>query len=85
MIQAIGFHANEIPVFTRAGKKLNFNFNDKTGGFQDEEGEVVKGLYGAGIAWPEKVTDPEGNVEHAVGLAKFMNFLKRVTPTWTSA
>jgi alpha-1,3/alpha-1,6-mannosyltransferase len=85
VIQAIGFHANEIPVFERGGKNLNFKFNDRTGGFEDEEGAVVKGLYGAGIAWPEKVTDPEGNVEHAVGLAKFMKFLQRVVPTWTSA
>jgi len=55
-----------------------------TGGFKDAQGEEVRGLYGAGIAWPNKVTDPEGNVEFAVGLAKFMAFLKKVVPEWKS-
>jgi hypothetical protein len=30
------------------------------------------------------VVDPEGNVEFAVGLYKFMNYLKRVVPNWRS-
>jgi hypothetical protein len=84
VIQAIGFHANEIPVLSRDGKALEVKYNNRTAGFEDTDGKIVKGLYAAGIAWPEKVTDPEGNVEYAVGLAKFMNYLKRVVPTWTS-
>ena len=42
----------------------------------------LKGLRGVGIAWPERVTDPEGNVESAVGLWKFMKYLTRVSPEW---
>lgn len=84
VVQAIGFHNNEIPVFSRDGEGLEVTYNDQTAGFADKEGKVVKGLYAAGIAWPEKVTDPEGNVEKAVGLAKFMKYLKRVVPNWTS-
>jgi len=42
----------------------------------------VSGLYGAGIAFPEKVLDPEKNVEYAVGLFKFMKYLQRVVPAW---
>ncbi|KAE8453418.1 hypothetical protein EG329_010279 [Mollisiaceae sp. DMI_Dod_QoI] len=84
VVQAIGFHANEIPVLDREGEKLEIKYNNETGGFEDKDGKQVKGLYAAGIAFPERVVDPEGNVEHAVGLAKFMNFLKRVVPTWTS-
>lgn len=42
----------------------------------------LPGLRGAGIAWPERVTDPEGNVESAVGLWKFMKYLTRVVPSW---
>lgn len=42
----------------------------------------LQGLRGVGIAWPERVTDPEGNVESAVGLWKFMKYLTRVTPDW---
>lgn len=85
VIQAIGFHANEIPVFERNGKKLEIKYNNQTGGFEDPEGKQVKGLFAAGIAFPERVVDPEGNVEYAVGLAKFMQFLNRVVPTWNSA
>ena len=57
-------------------------FDPLTGGFRDEKGDEIRGLYGAGIAWPNRVTDPEGNVEYAVGLAKFMSFLKEVVPSW---
>lgn len=84
VVQAIGFHANEIPVLDRAGEKLELKYNNQTGGFESPDGKQVKGLYGAGIAFPERVTDPEGNVEYAVGLAKFMKFLQRVVPKWTS-
>ena len=57
-------------------------YNHETAEFSDKEGNTIPGLYGAGIAYPEKVVDPEGNVEYAVGLAKFMKYLKRVVPNW---
>ncbi|PQE33166.1 pyridine nucleotide-disulfide oxidoreductase-domain-containing protein [Rutstroemia sp. NJR-2017a WRK4] len=82
VIQAIGFAKNEVPLFERDGKPFEVAYDNETGGFKDAEGDVVRGLYGAGIAWPEKVVDPEGNTEYAVGLWKFMKYLKRVTPTW---
>lgn len=85
VVQAIGFHHNELPSLESEGKKLELKFDNDTGSFADKEGVKIKGLYGAGIAWPERVVDPEGNVEHAVGLGKFMKFLKRVTPNWSSA
>jgi len=84
IVQAIGFKKNEVPVLTKGGKDLQTEFDPLTGGFRDKEGEEVRGLYGAGIAWPNKVTDPEGNIEYAVGLAKFMSFLKEVVPKWKS-
>ena len=82
VIQAIGYKRNEIPCLESAEGKLDVVYNNKTGAFADQEGNEVRGLYGAGIAWPERVTDPEGNVEHAVGLWKFMSYLQRVVPTW---
>lgn len=85
VVQAIGFHADEIPIISRDGKNLEIKYNNRTAGFEDTEGKTIKGLYAAGIAWPERVVDPEGNVEYAVGLAKFMNYLKRVVPSWASA
>ncbi|KAK7549263.1 pyridine nucleotide-disulfide oxidoreductase-domain-containing protein [Phyllosticta citricarpa] len=50
----------------------------------DDYMEFVPGLFGAGIAYPERVTDPYGNVEYAVGFWKFMRFLKRAVPEWLS-
>jgi len=44
--------------------------------------KVLPGLFGAGIAWPERVTDPHGNVEMAVGFWKFMRYVRRVVPSW---
>jgi alpha-1,3/alpha-1,6-mannosyltransferase len=84
VIQAVGFHPNEIPELHRDGDKLTVSYNNRTGEFMDEEGKKVPGLYGAGIAWPERVVDPEGNVEYAVGLWKFMTYLKRVVPDWSA-
>jgi hypothetical protein len=57
-------------------------YDHETAEFTDKQGKKIPGLYGAGIAYPEKVVDPEGNVEYAVGLAKFMKYLKRVVPNW---
>lgn len=69
----------------RNGKPILPIYDNTTGGFADEKGEKVEGLFGAGIAWPERVVDPEGNIEHAVGLWKFMSYLQRVVPNWLEA
>jgi hypothetical protein len=84
VIQAVGYHRNEIPSLSVNDAPVKgLTHNPTTGGFTDAQGHTVRGLYGAGIAWPERTVDPEGNVEYAVGLAKFMRFLKRVVPAWT--
>jgi hypothetical protein len=82
VVQAVGFKPDEGLVVTKRGKKVQVMYDHMTGGFADGKGQKVRGLYGAGIAWPERVVDPEGNVEYAVGLWKFMNYLKRVVPAW---
>ncbi|KAF3763599.1 hypothetical protein M406DRAFT_293206 [Cryphonectria parasitica EP155] len=83
--QAIGYKADPLPVLRVDGKTVSPRFEHVTGAFTDKEtGAPIPGLYGAGIAFPERVVDPEGNVEYAVGLFKFMNFLKKVVPTWKS-
>ena len=82
VVQAIGFTPNESPELSTEAGKLDVKYDNLTGGFVDGKGTKVKGLYGAGIAYPERVTDPEGNVEHSVGLWKFMRYLKRVVPSW---
>ncbi|KAH8701120.1 pyridine nucleotide-disulfide oxidoreductase-domain-containing protein [Talaromyces proteolyticus] len=85
IVYAIGYKTDPLPTLTRNGKlSLNnkLEWDSQFGGFVDGQGEVVPGLHGAGIAFPERVVDPLGNVEHAVGFFKFMKFLKRVAPQW---
>ncbi|KAI1104974.1 pyridine nucleotide-disulfide oxidoreductase-domain-containing protein [Jackrogersella minutella] len=75
--QAIGFHTTPLPM------KQKVSFDHETGGFIDQKTrQPVPGLFGAGIGFPERVVDPLGNVEYAVGFIKFMRFLKRVVPGW---
>lgn len=84
VVQAIGFTKNKLPAIERDGTPLEITYNHETSEFVDAEGKTIRGLYGAGIAFPEKVVDPEGTTEYAVGLWKFMKYLKRVAPTWTA-
>lgn len=81
--QAVGYTVDPLPELRIGERSVTPRFVNTTGGFEDKEtGEAIPGLYGAGIAFPERVVDPEGTVEHAVGLFKFMKFLKRVVPEW---
>lgn len=73
VVQAVGFSPRPLP-------PGSLDFNHETGQFVPRPG-----LYGAGIAFPEKTVDPAGNVEYAVGFWKFMKFLKRVVPEWVAA
>lgn len=87
-IQAIGYKQNPLPTIYDENKAIVPCYNNLDGSFSLSEkgsktGEKLSGLYGAGIAWPEQVTDPHGNVEYAVGFWKFMKFIKRASPQWT--
>ncbi|KAF7556950.1 hypothetical protein G7Z17_g1070 [Cylindrodendrum hubeiense] len=94
VIQAIGYKRDALPALglaTSTGARpepLTIQHDDLTGRFftksaGDSTGlRYIPGLFGAGIAFPERVTDPMGNVEHAVGFWKFMRFLKQAVPEW---
>jgi hypothetical protein len=97
IVQAVGYAQNPLPRFEIIGKDggapkpLHVEYDHSNGRFYKSEGSkaehernYVPGLFGAGIAFPERVTDPHGNVEHAVGFWKFMRFVKRVVPDWVS-
>lgn len=45
-------------------------------------GIIAPGLFGFGIAYPERKADPFGSVELQVGLWKFMVYLNKVLPLW---
>ncbi|KAI0877089.1 hypothetical protein GGS24DRAFT_168179 [Hypoxylon argillaceum] len=93
--QAVGYARNPLPrlkVIRKGGgavEPLQVEYDDLKGRFYEKaspnaehERKYVPGLFGAGIAFPERVTDPHGNVEHAVGFWKFMKFVKKVVPDW---
>lgn len=82
IIQATGFVTNTMPMLARDGASLEVRYDALQGGFHGKDGKAAPGLFGAGIAFPERVTDPEGNVEYSVGLWKFMKYLKRVSKDW---
>ena len=91
-VQAIGYNADPLPTLkTSRGKEITPYFDHQKGSFnyvrESDDGTIgdlvkVPGMYGAGIAWPERVVDPHGNVEMAVGFKKFMKFVRRVSPSW---
>ncbi|CAN8104728.1 unnamed protein product [Discula destructiva] len=84
--QAIGYKVDALPELRVDGVAVTPVYDHATGGFTAKEGgDRIPAMYGAGIAFPERTTDPHGNVEYAVGLFKFMNFLKKVTPGWKAA
>ncbi|KAH8673340.1 pyridine nucleotide-disulfide oxidoreductase-domain-containing protein [Xylariales sp. PMI_506] len=78
VVEAIGFTRDPLPAMNR-----EIQFDHDTGGFvEPKTGKAVTGLYGCGIAFPERVVDKAGNRELAVGFFKFMKFLDRVLPAW---
>ena len=84
LASAVGYEMNPLPKIEVGGRQVEPTFDPLTGKFFEAQGdeEYLDGLFGAGIAYPERVTDREGNVESAVGWFKFMKFVKRVVPEW---
>lgn len=75
VVYAIGFERNGLPEIVVEGSGAGV----VSGVVHDpHSGRISEGLFGIGIAFPELRTDPEGNVEHAVGLWKFMQHAKNV-------
>ncbi|KAJ3077256.1 hypothetical protein HDU99_001210, partial [Rhizoclosmatium hyalinum] len=70
-IYAIGFEREPVAV---EGVEL-----DK---YDATMGRIANGLYGVGIAFPERGEDAAGNLELQVGIWKFMRYLTRVLPVW---
>lgn len=72
VIYAIGFEAR-IPPKTPQFEELIYN---------EHNGIIAPGLFGLGIAYPQKSKDPFGHEEYNVGLWKFMAYLEKVLPLW---
>lgn len=72
VVYAVGFEPRTLPN-TPQLRGLTYN---------DRNGIIAPGLFGLGIAFPEKVEDHFGNEEYNVGIWKFMNYLNKVLPLW---
>jgi hypothetical protein len=88
VVEAVGFTRSAIPELKQETKDGHvssldgISWDNTTGGLLNGQGTRLPGLFGVGIAWPEGVTDPEGNKELSVGMWKFMKYLKRIVPAW---
>lgn len=92
VVQAIGYQRNALPdLKTSSGKALVPHFDHDNGIFnyvqESDCGKIgdlakVPGLFGAGIAFPERVVDKKyGHEEFNVGFFKFMKAVKK----WAAA
>ena len=52
------------------------------GYYDPATGVIGQGVFGCGIAFPERVVDRSGEDEYNVGLWKFIQYLDRVVPLW---
>ncbi|KAI1622708.1 pyridine nucleotide-disulfide oxidoreductase-domain-containing protein [Exophiala viscosa] len=83
LVYAIGYQQDPLPAVQVDNQRVDKLSSDGTTGlFRNEQGDSIPGLLGAGIAFPEAVTDPLGNKESAVGMWKFMKYLQRVMPDY---
>ncbi|GAX82643.1 hypothetical protein CEUSTIGMA_g10069.t1 [Chlamydomonas eustigma] len=75
VVHAIGFDLNPTPTVFPYGHEAPLQrlvHDVKTGIIKD-----TNGLRGFGIAFPEQVTDPTGRTEYAVGMWKFMRYIRQ--------
>lgn len=83
IIFAVGYKRDPLPKITIVEsesavtelKDEEISYEDQTGRIGVKKGDSftkIPGLYGLGIAFPQKVTDRQGNVECSVGYLKFM-------------
>lgn len=80
MVYAIGFERNKLPhIFIDQRKIPDAKIkHDACTGQLLFNGEKLPNIFGYGIAFPEKVVDPCGNHEEAVGMWKFMRYISEV-------
>jgi hypothetical protein len=81
--------AHHLPSCDKAIYAIGFQRREhiQLGGYEHKHynphvGIIGPGLFGLGIAYPEKKTDDFGQVEYQVGLWKFMTYLNKILPIW---
>lgn len=74
VIYAIGYEQNELPLI-----------NNTTPITQTECGMIAPRLFGIGIAFPEKITFPNGDEGNCIGVNCFINYAQKIIPEWINA
>lgn len=83
IVQAIGYTRDKLPQLEVDEREVkDVAWDPETGLLLDNRRQPLPQAFGAGIAFPRRVTDPHGNTEYAVGMWKFMKYLKEVVPKW---
>lgn len=72
VVYTVGFEKRIPPEVPEIGE-LRYNASN---------GIIAPGLFGLGIAFPQRTEDCFGNVEYNVGLWKFMVYLEKILPIW---
>jgi cation diffusion facilitator CzcD-associated flavoprotein CzcO len=72
VLYTVGFERRQLPRTPQWGT-LDYNHTN---------GIIAPGLFGFGIAYPDRHTDPFGFTEQRVGLSKFMAYLDSILPLW---
>jgi hypothetical protein len=72
-VYTVGLERRALPATPQWGQ-LDYN---------PDNGILAPGLFGVGIAFPQRAVDRYGYVEYRVGLKKFMDYLHEVLPLWT--
>ncbi|PJF17076.1 hypothetical protein PSACC_03120 [Paramicrosporidium saccamoebae] len=79
LVWAIGYERNPLPVIRDLnGETVMVSGYDTEQRLMGTNDKVICNLYGLGIAFPERVIDPSGEQEQAVGLWKFMPTTKKL-------
>jgi cation diffusion facilitator CzcD-associated flavoprotein CzcO len=71
-VYTVGLERRTLPE-TRQWGQLDYNADN---------GILAPGLFGIGIAFPQRAVDRYGYVEYRVGLKKFMDYLHEILPLW---
>ena len=74
IIYAVGFERNQLPLIH--GDSTIYN------GYDNSSGIIAPGLFGIGIAFPEKITIANGTQQPGIGLNDFIEYAQRVLPVW---
>ncbi|KAI9219241.1 hypothetical protein BC828DRAFT_386634 [Blastocladiella britannica] len=78
IVYAIGYRTRPMPPISLLDSQATaFSHDPATGELTVKANGTTKvpGLYGYGIAFPERITDRQGNVEWSVGMWKFMRYI----------